>query len=140
MYIYACIYICIYVNIYIYIYIYIVHGSTTTPGGFRYFMVKMCNCPTAPPKKNSAALYCNRPPLVVTSQRVQAGLGLGLGVQVQGQAELELGGQGVLGRLPDHSSLPLLKSFNFCYRPTTTPFRNTRIVNHRPVTAPTKKL
>jgi len=33
-------------------------------------------------------------------QRVE----LGLGVQGQGQAELGLGGQGVLGRLSDHTS------------------------------------
>jgi len=52
-------------------------------------------------------------------QRAGLGLGLGLGVQGQGQAELGLGGQGVLGWLPDHSSLAL---FNFRYRPTTAPF------------------
>jgi len=71
-------------------------------------------------------MYCNRPLLAGTSQRVQrvqAGLGLG----VQGQVELGPGGQGMLGRLgrlPDHSSLALLKNFNFSYRPTTAPFRN----------------
>jgi hypothetical protein len=73
-------------------------------------MVKMCNCPF----------------LAGTSewvQRVQAGLRLGLGVQGQGQAELGLGGQEVLKRLPDHSSLALLKSFNFRYRLTAAPFR-----------------
>jgi len=48
----------------------------------------------------------------------------GLGLGAQGQAELGLGGQGVLGRLPDHSLLALLKSPNFRYRPTTTPFTN----------------
>ena len=54
-------------------------------------------------------------------QSVQAGLGLGLGlgVQGQGQAELGLGSQGVLGRLPDHSSLAMLKNVDFRYRPTT---------------------
>jgi hypothetical protein len=83
-------------------------------------MVKMCNCPF----------------LAGTSewvQRVQAGLRLGLGVQGQlwggggfvgwGLAELGLGGQEVLKRLPDHSSLALLKSFNFRYRLTAAPFR-----------------
>jgi len=58
---------------------------------------------------------------------VQAGLRLGLGVQGQGQGQAELGlglgWQGVLGRLPDHSSLVLLKNVNFHYRPTTAPFR-----------------
>jgi len=53
---------------------------------------------------------------------VQAGLGLG--VQGQGQAELGLGGQKVLGRLPDHSSLALLKDFNFRYCPTSARFSN----------------
>jgi len=43
-------------------------------------------------------------------------------VQGQGQAELGLGGQGVQGRLPDHSSLALLNNTNFCHRPTTAPF------------------
>jgi len=42
---------------------------------------------------------------------VQAGLGLGLGLGVQEQAELGLGGQGVLGRLPDHSSLAPSKTY-----------------------------
>ena len=69
-------------------------------------------------------------------QRVQAGLGLGLGVQEQGQGQVELGlgGQGVLGRFPDHSSLALLRNFNFRDRPTTAPFRNKYIFNfrHRP--------
>jgi hypothetical protein len=54
-------------------------------------------------------------------QSVQAGLGLGLGLQGQGQAELGLEGQGAMGRLPDHSSLALLKNFNFNYRPITVP-------------------
>ena len=70
-------------------------------------------------------LCCNRPPRAGTFrqvQQVQARLGLGL--QGQRQAELELGGQGVLGRLPDHSLLALLKNVNFRCRPTTTPFRN----------------
>ena len=34
------------------------------------------------------------------------------------------GGQGGLVRLPDHSSLALLKNLNFCNRPTTALFRN----------------
>jgi len=63
---------------------------------------------------------------------VQAGLGLGLGVQGQGQAELGLGGQGVLGRLPDHSSLALLKNFKFPYRPTIFPLE----INIYQTTAP----
>jgi len=85
---------------------------------------------TAPPKnKYCTVLHCNPPPLAGTSRQVQRvqtgpGLGLGMGVQGQGQAELGLGGQGVLGRLADHSSLTLLENFNFCYRPTTGPFRN----------------
>jgi len=65
-------------------------------------------------------------PLAGTSRRVQqvqTGLGLGLGVQVQGQAELGLGGQGVLRRLPDHSSLALLKNLNFRDSPTTAPLK-----------------
>ena len=32
-----------------------------------------------------------------------------------------------------------IKNFNFRYHPTTAPFRNKSILNHRPVTAPTKK-
>ena len=59
-----------------------------------------------------SSLYCNRPPFAGTSLRVQwmqTGLGLGLGVQGQGQAELGLEDQGVLGKIPDHSSLALLK-------------------------------
>jgi len=59
-------------------------------------------------------------------------------VQGQGQAELGLGGQGVLGRL-DHSPLALLKNFDFHYRPTTAPLRNKYILDHCPVTTPTKK-
>jgi len=56
------------------------------------------------------------------------GAGAGAGVQGQGrgrrQAELGQGGQGVLGRLPDDSSLALLKNSNFHHRPTTALFRN----------------
>jgi hypothetical protein len=60
---------------------------------------------------------------------VQAGLGLGLGLGVQGQEQAEQGlwCQGALGRLPYHSSLALLKDFNFCYRPKTAPFRGKNI-------------
>jgi hypothetical protein len=43
---------------------------------------------------------------------------------VQGQAELGLGGQGVLGRIFDHSSLALLKILIFPLLLTTAPFRN----------------
>jgi hypothetical protein len=45
----------------------------------------------------------------------------------------------VLGRLPDHSSLTLLKNYIFCYRPTTAPFRTRSKFDHRPVTAPTNQ-
>jgi hypothetical protein len=48
------------------------------------------------------------------------------------------GDQGVLGRLPDHSSLTQLKNVDFRNRPTTSPFRNKYRLNHCPVTAPTK--
>jgi len=57
---------------------------------------------------------------------VQTGLGLVWGwicMQGQGQAELGLGGQGVLGRLPDHSSLALLKNVAFRHCPTTAPIK-----------------
>ena len=50
------------------------------------------------------------------------------------------GGQGVLGRLPDHSSLALLNNFSFRYRLTAAPFRNQYTFNHRPVTAPTNNI
>jgi len=53
----------------------------------------------------------------------RAGAGAGARVRGQGQAELGLGGQGVLERLPDHSSLGLLY-VSFCHCPTTTPFRD----------------
>ena len=65
-------------------------------------MVKMCNRPTQ--NKYFTVLHCNRPPLAGTFRRVQR-------VQAELGLELGLGGQGVLGRLPDHSSLTLLKNF-----------------------------
>jgi len=79
---------------------------------------KWSKCATAPLKVIISRLYCNPPCLNFSTGATVAGwsgagLGLGwgwsgagLGVQGQGQgqAELGLGGQGVLGRLPDHSS------------------------------------
>jgi len=77
------------------------------------------------PPQNFFFTVLQSSPLTGTSRRVQrVQAGLGLGVQGQGQAELGLGGQKVLGRLPDHSSLALLKDFNFRYCPTSARFSN----------------
>jgi len=64
------------------------------------FVDKMCN---RPPKNNFSRFVLQPPPprwnFSTRAKWVQAGLGLG----VQGHVELGLGGQGVPGRLPDHS-------------------------------------
>ena len=120
-----------------------VHGSTAPPNKINILWPK---CATAPLKINILP-FCTAtaPPPVGTSRWVQTGLGLGLGVQGQGQVEL-VGGKvrcgnswPLIGRLPDHSSLTLLKHFNFHHRPATAPFRSKFRLSHRPVTAPTKK-
>ena len=99
--------------------------------------------PPPPPKNNHfTVLHCNRLPLAGTSRRVQTGLGLGVQGQGQGQAEPGLG-EGecgnywpFVGRLPDHSSLALLKNLNIRHRPTTTPFRNNKFIKPPPCHEP----
>jgi muconolactone delta-isomerase len=86
--------------------------------------ISQLKCATAPPQINILQSFTATAPLPLElpdgcNGQAGLGLGLGLGVQGQGQAELGLGSQGVLGRLPDHSSLAMLKNVDFRYRPTT---------------------
>jgi hypothetical protein len=117
------------------VYIPYVHGSTAPPEKTN---ILWCNRPTTPPENNFIFQLCTAtapPPTLPhskngvhsagASSRVQAGLGLSV--------------QGVLGGFLTTHRSHCSKNCNFRYRPTTAPFRNNYLLNHRPVISPIKK-
>jgi len=79
--------------------------------------VLVCEASQAPISTREPLLLARPSPHLIAAGWQGRLLGLG----VQGQAELGLGGQGVLGKVPDLSSFALLNINNFRHAPQSPP-------------------